>query len=385
MENVLVDHRLGEPLPERLAIVRALPGLGDMLCIVPALRALRAALPKAHVSLIGLPQSRDFAQRFRAYLDDFIEFPGYPGIAERTPMVHQLPNFFTTMHQRDFDLALQMHGSGITSNPFTVLLGAGRNAGLYLPGQYCPDEARFLPYPAHEPEPWRFLRLIQFLGIPLQGDELEFPLDDSDGQSLRIIDGTEEVVPGQYVCIHPGASDPDRRWSPRRFAAVADNLAQHGLRIVLTGTAAEQDLTAAVSQAMNHRAIDLAGRTGVGALAALLSGARLLVCNDTGVSHLAAALTVPSVVIFLVTDPNRWAPTDGQRHRAAGRPVLRNGEHDDGRTCNDSDDRRCLRDGCHQLIGSVVPARVSVADVLAQVEALLWPEDSYYKEDAHVT
>ena len=375
MENVLVDHRLGEPLPERLAIVRALPGLGDMLCIVPAMRALRAALPKAHVTLIGLPQARDFAQRFRAYLDDFIEFPGYPGIAERTPIVHQLPGFFTGAHQRDFDLALQMHGSGITTNPFTVLLGAGRNAGLYLPGQYCPDEERFLPYPAHEPEPWRFLRLIQFLGIPLQGDELEFPLDDGDGQSLRAIDAAHELAPGQYVCIHPGASYPARRWSPQRFAAVADNLARRGLRIVLTGTAAEQEITAAVSQAMNHHAIDLAGHTGLGALAALLSGARLLVCNDTGVSHLAAALAVPSVVIFLVTDPNRWAPADGQRHRVAGRPILQNVDHDCGA------DRRCLRDGCHRLTSSAAPATVSVAEVLAQVEALLWPEDRHYKEE----
>ncbi len=299
----------------RIAIMRSLPGLGDLLCAVPAWRSLKAALPKAQVTLIGLPWAQTFVKRFSKYLDNFLEFPGYPGIPEVTPPLQKLPGFFASVQQQCFDLALQMHGSGIVSNPFTVLLGARLNAGFYLPSQYCPDAERFLPYPEHEPEVWRHLRLMEFLGIPLQGTELEFPLWEEDFSALHQIQEARELKAGEYVCVHPGASVHHRRWSVEKFVAVADAIAARGFQVILTGTAAEADLTQCLGRLMQARPIDLAGRTSLGMIAALLSSARLLVCNDTGISHLAAALRVKSVVIFSASDPNRWAPLDRDRHR----------------------------------------------------------------------
>jgi ADP-heptose:LPS heptosyltransferase len=117
------------------------------------------------------------------------------------------------------------------------------------------------------------------------------------------------------VCVHPGASVPERRWPAERFAAVARAFADRGLRVVLTGTSPEAGLTEQVAREANVACVDLAGRTDLGVLAALLSEARLLVCNDTGVSHLAAALRTPSVVLSTGDNPARWAPADGSRHR----------------------------------------------------------------------
>src|SRR5262249_26356518 len=102
---------------------------------------------------------------------------------------------------------------------------------------------------------------------------------------------------------------------------VARALAAGGARVVLTGTAGEAELTRAVARAAAVPCVDLAGRTSLGALGALLDRARLLVCNDTGVSHLAAALRVPSVVVSTGDNPSRWAPVDARRHRVLSRPA----------------------------------------------------------------
>jgi ADP-heptose:LPS heptosyltransferase len=309
------DHRLGDAPPRRVAVVRALQ-LGDLLCAVPAFRALRAALPGAEIVLVGLPWAETFVRRYAHYLDDFRELPGWPGLPERPVQLDRLPAFLAAMQAERFDLALQMHGSGGLTNPLTVLLGARLNAGFFVPGQLCPDPERFLPYPETVPEVWRHLRLLDFLGVSPQGEGLDFPLRPADGAALRALDGAGDLPPGEYVCVHAGARAAERRWPPERFAAVADALAERGLRVVLTGSRDETALTRAVAGAMRAEALDLAGRTDLGALAALLHGARLLVCNDTGVSHLAAALRVPSVVVF----PRRselegWPPLDRQRHR----------------------------------------------------------------------
>lgn len=354
---------------EEVAVLRALPGLGDLLCSIPALRALRAARPRARISLIGLPQARFMLERFPQYVDELVEFPGWPGLVEQEAPLHQLPDFFAAMQRRRFDLLLQMHGSGIVTNPLAALFGATRTAGFYLPGQFCPDASSFLPYPAHAPEVRRHLLLLEFLGVPLRGEALEFPLHEADHAALGQMGECEDLAPGAYICVHPGASIARRRWAPERFAAVADALAERGLRVVLTGSEPERPLTRAVAGAMRHRAIDIAGRTSLGALAVLLSRARLLLCNDTGVSHLAAALRVPSVIIFIATEPDRWAPLDRGRHRVVGEA---SGHVEVSSSCAS----RCLREGCPasdvQLLARLREATVD--DALTEAERLLREE-----------
>ena len=302
------------PRPERVVVFRAL-ALGDMLCAVPALRALRAFLPQAHVTLAALPWAGPFVHRFGAYVDDLLEFPGYPGCPEQEGPLEGLLDFLAAARAREFDVAIQLHGSGGMSNRVVSLMGAKRMAG-FRPAGAPADPAHgpwMMPWPGSEPEIHRHLGLMAFLGVPLRGSHLELPLEAADRQACESLCTEHRLKPGGYVCIHPGARLASRRWPPERFAEVASAIARQGYPIVLTGSPGEASLTGAIASRLRG-AIDLAGRTSLGGMGALLSQSALVVCNDTGVSHIAAAVGAPSVVVASGSDVRRWAPLDAARH-----------------------------------------------------------------------
>lgn len=295
-----------------IVIFRALQ-LGDMLCAVPAFRALRGAYPSAHIALVGLPWCASFASRFSRYIDEFIEFPGYPGLPEIVPKLGAIPKFLDSIQRRRFDVAIQLHGSGSYVNSIVMLFGAKRTAGFFVPGEYCPDPKYFMPWPDYQPEILRYLALMEFLGVQCDGSSLEFPLTEADYTEFAQL-RLELMLHGRpYVVVHAGAQLRSRRWPPERFAKLAEGLADD-YAIVLTGSGSELPLAQTVQGAMKRTAINLIGRTSLGALAILLKSARLLICNDTGLSHMAAALRVPSVVICLASDPQRWSPLDHDLH-----------------------------------------------------------------------
>ncbi len=293
-----------------VAVLRALK-IGDLFCAIPALRAIRGALPHARIVLISLPWAREFVQRFSHLVDGFREFPGWPGLPESAPRIDCVPGFLHGIQQERFDLAIQLHGSGAVVNQIIGLMGARVTAGFYPAGSEWPKSDHFIPWPERGLEVRRLLTLTDHLGFPAASEHLEFPQNEADLAAARALLDPDA---GAYACIHPGASAAERRWPVERFAAVAQALAARGLRIVLTGTAEEQPLTRSVAAALGAPAIDLAGKTDLGTTAAVLSGARLIVCNDTGVSHIAAAVGTPSVVISTGSNPSRWAPLNTARH-----------------------------------------------------------------------
>jgi ADP-heptose:LPS heptosyltransferase len=152
--------------PSRVVIVRALR-LGDLLCAVPAFRAVRAALPLAHITLIGLPLAREFVARC-PFIDDYAEFPGYPGIADQPVDPARTLAFLQRMPAAHLDLAIQLHGSGVFSNPFTRLLGAQRAVGFVREGETDLGLDFAIPYPEQGREVERLLTLTAHLGWLVQ-------------------------------------------------------------------------------------------------------------------------------------------------------------------------------------------------------------------------
>lgn len=295
--------------PTRIAIFQAL-FLGDLLCATPAINAVKRRFPGAEITLIGLPWARELADRLPA-VDRFEVFPGYPGLPDRPVDEPAIPRFFERARRTRYDLAVQLHGSGGITNEIVAALGAAAAVG-YGPAGDAGMTAT-LPWREDEREVMRWLRLVDLAGTSIDRTDIELPVTEADRWRAA------ELVPGSgpLIGLHAGAKDPARRWPAEQFAELGDALAiRHRARIVLTGAESERPLTAGIRERMRTPALDLAGSTDLGALAAVIARLDLLVTNDTGASHVAAAVRTPSVVLFGPSRPSRWAPLDGVLHTA---------------------------------------------------------------------
>jgi ADP-heptose:LPS heptosyltransferase len=297
---------------KNIAIFRALQ-LGDMLCAVPAIKALRFAYPDAEITLVGLPWAQSLTERFYKYLDNFIQFPGYPGLPEQKLDLPNFTAFLGEMQGKKFDLAIQMQGNGSVINPMVELFGAKYTAGYSKSGHYAPDNGLFMPYPEEGHEIDRHLALMEFLGIPSKGNELEYPLTPADYNALDELH--LPIEPKKYVCIHPGSRGTWRQWPVKYFAALADYCIEQGYKVVITGTEDEAAIIDGVISHMRYDPINTAGKTSMGAVGALIQNAAMLISNCTGVSHIASAFKTPSIVISMDGDPQRWGPLDKRVHR----------------------------------------------------------------------
>ncbi|MCV2488163.1 glycosyltransferase family 9 protein [Geodermatophilus sp. YIM 151500] len=308
---------LADPAVRRVALVRLRVGLGDLLCSQPALQRLREARPELAVSLITWPEMAPVVDRLGDAVDELLPFPGAAGIPERTPDPAGWAPFLAACAEREFDLALQVYGDRPAANEVAAAVGA-RLTGGFAPTGWRPPagtEHLHLRYPVRLHEAERHVRLLEHLGLPPSGPPvLSFPIRPDDEAEHAATLAAAGLAPGRYAVLHPGASAPTRRWPVQRYAAVGDALAAEGLAVVVTGTAGERDTGARLVAAMRAPAVDLTGSTGLGGLAALLRDCAVLVGNDTGSAHLAAAVGARSVTVFLPGDPVRWAHR-GERHR----------------------------------------------------------------------
>ncbi len=297
----------------RILVVRALQ-LGDLLCAVPALTALRRWMPAAEITLCGLPWSSWMVDRYSHLLDKHIEFPGYPGIPE-VEFKTQRWNEFQQCNRGRFDLAIQLHGSGTYINDFVRALEAQKTAGFHPVSH--PELAldHSIPWPDSGHEIERLKEVVLSLGADDCSNKLELPIQDSEifqARELLAACGLPSQQP--YVCLHVGGRSLTRRWPIERYQTIAKALTECGLWVVLTGTNEERSLCEELSQALPVQCINLAGRTSLGQVIGLIDQASLLLSNDTGVSHIAAARQTPSVILGLGSDLARWLPLNRQLH-----------------------------------------------------------------------
>jgi ADP-heptose:LPS heptosyltransferase len=297
----------------KIAVLRA-NAVGDFVFALPALEALRAAHPTAEIVLLGRAWHADFLADRPGPVDRVVVVPPSRGVNGGTETVEdpaELARFFAAMNAEHFDLALQLHGGGRHSNPFVRRLGARLTVGLRAADAEPLD--RWLPYVYFQPEIARLLEVVGLAGAAPVTLEPRLALREADrAEAARVV--AEDDWP--LVLLHPGTTDPRRRWPTEKFAAVGDGLAAAGARVLVNGVSAEADLTRAVIGAMRAEAVDLAaGPLSLGGLTGLLARCAVVVSNDSGPLHLAVALGTPAVGIQLAFNLVNSSPLTRRRYR----------------------------------------------------------------------
>jgi len=304
---------------KKIVIFRALK-LGDMLCSIPAIRGIRKLHPDAHIALTGHPQMEALFSRYGHYVDEFIPFAGFPGMPESPIDSLKVWDTIKYIQDKEFDLAVQLHGSGELSNTVVSLFNSRKVIGHYRTGNFRHTSHDFKPYPENVHEVERCLSILELFGYETTDKSLEFYIMDEDYEELNR-KTHYPTIKNPYICLHSGASNEFKRWSDDKFAKLADWLCEKGLEVVFTGSLFETPLIKKITSQMKHVAHDFSHyNLELGPLAALIKNSRGLICNDTGVSHLAVALKVPSIVLFIQTDPVRWAPLDSNLHKWVWNP-----------------------------------------------------------------
>lgn len=287
-------HRV--PDVQRIAVLRA-NAIGDFIFTIPALDALRAAYPGAEIVLLGQQWHQEFLAGRPGPVDRVITIPRCRGVGEAEDFVNDtdaLDRFFHQMTEERFDLALQLHGGGRYSNPFVHRLNARFTVGLKSPDAAALD--RWMPYVYFQHEIVRYLEVMAMIGAKSITLEPSVTLTDADMEEAAAVVPPDDVP---LVVLHPGAGDPRRRWPPEKFAAVGDALAAAGARIaVVGGREDERQLVETVVGTMQADARNLWQKLSLGGLAGLLSRSNVVVSNDSGPLHLAAAVGTATVGIY---------------------------------------------------------------------------------------
>ena len=282
--------------------------MGDLLMTTPAIRALKAAHPGRRVTLLTSPGAAE-AARHIPEVDAVIShaaswMKAAPASAEaELALVEEL-------RARQFDAAVIFTVFSQSPLPAAQLC---RLAGIPLRLAHCREN----PYgllsdwlPETEPqtgvrhEVQRQLDLVAAVGARAGPVGLSFQVPGVARTRVAELLARLGADRDRLVVVHPGASAPSRRYPPEHYAAAARGLVEElGADVVFSGGPGEVPLVEQIRRGMGAASFSLAGQLNLAELAALVELSRLLVSNNTGPAHLAAAVQTPVVDLYALTNP----------------------------------------------------------------------------------
>jgi lipopolysaccharide heptosyltransferase II len=288
--------------------------LGDVLMMTPAIRALKCGLPGRRITLMTSSSGAAVA-RFIPEVDEVLEYaaPWMKSSDIHDPGVDLA--MLQTLRSRAFDAAVIFTTYSQSPLPAALLCYL---AGIPLRLAHCHENPyQMLTDWVRDPEPQervrhevrRQLDLVAGVGCRTVDERLSFELQAEDlawaRKRLRDL-GEDDGRPS--VVLHPGATAASRRYPPEHWAQVAHDLARDGCRLIFTGSGEEAALIESIRRAV-PQSDSLAVQLDLGKLAALISLVRLVIANNTGPAHIAAAVGTPIVVLYALTNPQHtpWA------------------------------------------------------------------------------
>ena len=284
--------------------------LGDIVLALPALRVLRKSFPEAKISWLIRPE---FAQLIEnhPHLNEIITFDRkllgkawfHPGA------FGALMSLIRKLRRSEFDVIFDFQGLFRTAS-LAWLSGCKLRFGMANA-----RELATIFYTHKVPQNIEcihmvdyYLKIIQAAGASEFGVEFVFPQNPNAEDSVSKLLASHGIQ-DDYAVLISGSAHQDKCWPPERFARLADKISsQYNLSIVATGSTSEASIVEKVKEKANVPIASLAGQTSLSELVALLKHAKLVVSNDTGPGHIAAALGVPLVLIFGRANPIRLHP-----------------------------------------------------------------------------
>ena len=299
--------------PVRRILLIKPSSLGDIVHAMPTLFALRERFPDAEVTWLVKRQWVSLVEVITGVDHVCAVEQGLMGWLGRVP----------DLRAAGFDLVVDLQGL-FRSGAMAWLTGCSRRVGFANAREGSPffyTQRVAVPTGSmHAVD--RYLLVTEALGAARPKEpRFEFIDRAEDRQAVETLltaAGLAGVLP--WVAMNVSARWETKRWPPQHFAEAADQLAEAGIPIVFMGGPAERPETRAVMARMRTKAVDLTGQTPVGLLPSLLRRAAVLVTNDSGPMHIAAAVGTPVVVLFGPTDPVRTGPY-GRGHVVLSNPV----------------------------------------------------------------
>ena len=301
--------------------------VGDVVMATPTLRALRTRYPDAHISYLVKSTIKPIIEGSPWY-DRLIAIrprKTKSAAAAKTKGRRSFFNLAGRIRKRDFDTAVLLPNSFRTALMAKTAkiprrVGYDRDGrGFLLTDRLLPmrEPGRYIPTPTLQ----YYLQLARYLDAPNDNEVMELHSKPEQHDAARSLltkagidpDGGDQPV----VLLNPGANyGAAKMWYPDRFAAVADKLIeQHNAKILVSGAPKERQILDAVHEAGNGQFIDLPSLgCDLGMLKSILRRCDLVLTNDTGPRHIAAAVNTPLITIFGPTDP-RWSEINFESER----------------------------------------------------------------------